>query len=1164
MSPSAAVGVRDASDLPSGGRDKVLRDVLQDARPDWRERDLTAAHAKLAQVGIETVDTLAEALAGQLNARLRKAGLKTFNADTVRAFRRAVSGIARHVVSAVEGAEHEVDDDLQESCSLAPHQTSQPASKPASQSASLPVSQPASQLASQPVSQQASKPCSEQVSEQGNNLARKPASKPASQPASQQESEQASQTARQPTREPANKPTRQPASRPAGKSARQPASKPASQPANQQDSQVGSQPAGQPASQPAGKAGSQRGREQTFDDSAKSVESTQAEATGMSVERECWEDLDSLLARIDAEEQETIYECEARQIPLDHLENQSRAGDLVQKIKCLEEHSTSALVEEYTDRGFAPTSFDKAELVRRLTEVLIWEELQLDRLVHVCDDRGVLIFGELERAELMQALADATWDDVGIPVRQLSSLVAAREVLFEVRKLEGSDIDRIQARAKELDLPVCGEKEELLARCKQLLLWQRMSVTSLRQECRLAGCGDFDAQDDVNSRQDPDTLGLMVEQLVRSMWTDPDMWEARGIPVERLGNLEVVEELARYLERLQSMDCTSLRSEYSNLTKAVEPHLEQQDMVDRLRDVAVWRQLPLTELHKECSARRIHIRERNAEHSDLFERLCLDLCRGPYEAKGIPTKRISSLAVADLLLQQFEQFESMTLQQLKGDLRLFGFPVVSSSIMSTLLSWRKDVHLWQQFPLTELHVECAKRSIQIREQNAERSVLLDRLCLDLCRGTYEEKGIPTKRLGSLAAANHLVQQFKQVESKTLQQLEDDLTEIGLPIMPSSTRSTLLSQLKDVHLWQQLPLAELRLECLERAIPIPQRNAEWTDLFQRLCLHLCSGLYEAKGIPTKRLGSLAAAALLLQQFEQVEALTLQQLQEDLRASGLPVPASWTKSMLLTKWKDVHLWQQFPVDELWSECRRRDTSASQAQVQKGRPSEEEERERLFDILVFHSFTDGFEALGIPVRELGSLGACAAVVEAYECIDAASTRDLEKRYMEMGMPLQKLDRNDIMERLRTVQVWLHLPFVALQRECRKHGVNSIGTEKDRVDLISRLVGVAWLPKPREPERPPEPERPAPGYRPPGPDRRGTNGAPAPRPSAQTLAAQFQALELPCSASAEKVKKAYRRLALKYHPDKNPGDKQEHAAREFHKVAEAYEVLCTHLKLK
>ena len=51
------------------------------------------------------------------------------------------------------------------------------------------------------------------------------------------------------------------------------------------------------------------------------------------------------------------------------------------------------------------------------------------------------------------------------------------------------------------------------------------------------------------------------------------------------------------------------------------------------------------------------------------------------------------------------------------------------------------------------------------------------------------------------------------------------------------------------------------------------------------------------------------------------------------------------------------------------------------------------------------------------------------------------------------------------------------------------------------------------------------------------------------------YQVLDLPKTASEADIKKAYRRLAMKYHPDRNPGDHE--AEERFKEAKEAYETL-------
>ncbi|MDB9822527.1 molecular chaperone DnaJ [Deltaproteobacteria bacterium] len=51
------------------------------------------------------------------------------------------------------------------------------------------------------------------------------------------------------------------------------------------------------------------------------------------------------------------------------------------------------------------------------------------------------------------------------------------------------------------------------------------------------------------------------------------------------------------------------------------------------------------------------------------------------------------------------------------------------------------------------------------------------------------------------------------------------------------------------------------------------------------------------------------------------------------------------------------------------------------------------------------------------------------------------------------------------------------------------------------------------------------------------------------------YETLNIPRDAGNEEIKRAYRKMAMQYHPDRNPGDKE--AEENFKEAAEAYEIL-------
>src|SRR5512135_2694029 len=53
------------------------------------------------------------------------------------------------------------------------------------------------------------------------------------------------------------------------------------------------------------------------------------------------------------------------------------------------------------------------------------------------------------------------------------------------------------------------------------------------------------------------------------------------------------------------------------------------------------------------------------------------------------------------------------------------------------------------------------------------------------------------------------------------------------------------------------------------------------------------------------------------------------------------------------------------------------------------------------------------------------------------------------------------------------------------------------------------------------------------------------------------YEVLGVPKNASDEEIKKAYRKLAMKYHPDRNQGEADKGAEAKFKEAKEAYEML-------
>jgi len=273
------------------------------------------------------------------------------------------------------------------------------------------------------------------------------------------------------------------------------------------------------------------------------------------------------------------------------------------------------------------------------------------------------------------------------------------------------------------------------------------------------------------------------------------------------------------------------------------------------------------------------------------------------------------------------------------------------------------------------------------------------------------------------------------------------------------------------------------------------------------------------------------------------------------------------------KDSILWMNLPMVGLRAECEKRRISTLGV---RRSATVEEQQETLYDLLQFSNCEHVFTANGIPARELQTFYACSTVAAQWAEIDGLSDPACRMRYQGMGLSAAQLRPSEIKERLKRVAYWTEVPLLELQRVCRDNRVNSIATESDRERLVVDLVRSVWAPKQStEPKfgatpkarGPQPPPRPRYAHQPKGGMFWGTEPPPKSEPAKprhDSMAAHFHTLGLLPSATFADVKKAYRRLALKNHPDKNPGANKERVAQKFHAIVAAYEALTAHLQIK
>ncbi|CAE7191671.1 unnamed protein product, partial [Symbiodinium microadriaticum] len=191
----------------------------------------------------------------------------------------------------------------------------------------------------------------------------------------------------------------------------------------------------------------------------------------------------------------------------------------------------------------------------------------------------------------------------------------------------------------------------------------------------------------------------------------------------------------------------------------------------------------------------------------------------------------------------------------------------------------------------------------------------------------------------------------------------------------------------------------------------------------------------------------------------------------------------------------------------------------------------------------------------------------------IDELPAPALQKEYATFDLP--KVAEKEQRTRVKKVAYWDALPFNALREECWNMGMrsayfNSADFHGRRERLIREAIWFQWAPKTGGQTKMPSDAR---GWQPPPREQAKDPGRPncpfeymppPPQPMVPTHIRQhLQTLLLPPNASLRDVKAAYKKLALKYHPDKNSKDMEDLVTQRFTEIRSAYDELLSYFDM-
>lgn len=726
---------------------------------------------------------------------------------------------------------------------------------------------------------------------------------------------------------------------------------------------------------------------------------------------------------------------------------------------------------------------------------------------------------------------DFELESKGIPGRRLRHL--AEDCGLEIEGLEEASLLllRFECAIRSLPFAVLLDRQELSTCLLAVALWDVLPHSELRRELRHWGLANGGTQ----------KTG-QTTQLVDALWTS--LAEARRVPVRRFAP-HVGLALVGKAVRLEASCSQLVEGEYRRTMRrlGLPADAPPQSHIQCIMLALVLEEASMMQLKEECRFLKLEATNRPALQQHLFVET---LCRQRWEDEGLSVSRLGYEAAIRVKLR-WQQLELMDGRQLLDTWQAQGF--TDEIQVSDMREKLKATALWKEMPVALLQEECRDLGLPIGTSESELLAQLTN-AKSLSQNqvsSWEAKGVPLQRLGSQQDRIALVLRLETLETLSHPELRREYQEAtALPPQAASVPEEpgeLIQRLRQIYIWKALPLNQLRSEChdlgISQHLEVAQPEEKHQELLERLLLRWADR-WKEEGIPLRRFRNLRSATNFADKVAQVVAGESGLQHQLAAASGLPQDAfgPMGKQELIKHMKDVFLWKELSVDELREECLQRSLS--------WRAEGGQEKLELLERLVMACCAQAWEDQGLPVKRLSSAHAAQQLLERWRQLDACGVEELRGEYQRLALPGSPKVL-ELLVRLRQHALWAALPLSELQRECRQMGADV--TSHD--EAVHRLA-MSWDPRSETPDFWKTQE---------GKEAVG----PKPSPALQRVARHFQTLGLPATATPEDLKRAYRRLVLQYHPDKNRAEiSAEKANEKFREISEAHEAIVEFMKME